>query len=40
MDSMQCSNGLDFLDSFARNEPAPLGERLETSCQSQGHAFE
>ena len=40
MDSMQCSDGLDFLDPLARDEPSPLGERLETSRQGQGHAFE
>lgn len=37
---MQCGDGLDFLDPLSRDEPSPLGERLETPCQSQGHAFE
>ncbi len=40
MDSMQGSDGLDFLDSFPRNESSSLGERLETSRQGEGHAFE
>ena len=40
MDSMQCSDGLDFLDPLPRDEPSSLGERLETSRQGEGHAFE
>ena len=40
MDSMQCGKGLDFLDPLPRDESSPLGERLETSRQGKGHAFE
>jgi hypothetical protein len=40
MDSMQGSDGLDFLDPLPHNESSPLGERLETSRQGEGHAFE
>lgn len=40
MNSMQISDGLDFLYSLSRDEPSPLGERLESPRKSEGHAFE
>jgi hypothetical protein len=40
MNSMQCGNGLYFLDPRPRDESSPLGERLETSRQGEDHAFE
>jgi len=40
MNSMQRSDGLDFLDPLARDKPSSVGERLETSCKSEHHALQ
>jgi hypothetical protein len=37
---MKRGNGLDLLNPITGDEPSPLRERLETSRQCQGHAFE
>lgn len=40
MDSMQSGNRLDLLNPIAGDKPSPLGERLETAVQGEGHAFQ